>query len=236
MQNSTSVINLSNITKHYEMGSQIVKALDGINIAVDPIPVVPAAHYLCGGIVTNINGQTNLSHLYAVGEVACTGLHGANRMASNSLLECLVIASTTVESITALLKSSGPQTIVSTPWDDSQVIDGDEDVVLSHNWDEVRRVMWNYVGIVRTTKRLNRAKLRIEVLKNEINEFYSSFSMSKDLIELRNLVLIAELIIRSAMLRKESRGLHHTLDYPSLDDINFLSDTILRTPRSNDTL
>lgn len=198
----------------------------GIDIAVEPIPVVPAAHYLCGGIVTDIKGQTNLPNLYAVGEVACTGLHGANRMASNSLLECLVVASTTVESITASLKTSvTPVEIV--PWDDSQVVQGDENVVLSHNWDEVRRVMWDYVGIVRTTKRLERAKRRIEVLKNEINEFYSSFSVSKDLIELRNLVQVAELIIHSAMLRKESRGLHYTLDYLSVDNTNFTKDTVL---------
>ena len=199
----------------------------GIDITSEPIPVVPAAHYLCGGIVTNIKGQTNLSHLYAVGETACTGLHGANRMASNSLLECLVIASTAVESITRLLGTITTENIQATPWDASQVIEGNEDVIISHSWDEIRRVMWDYVGIVRTNKRLERAQLRIDILKSEINEFYSSFRVSKNLIELRNLVLVAELIIQSAKLRQESRGLHYTLDYPETDDINFLSDTIL---------
>jgi L-aspartate oxidase len=199
----------------------------GIDITTDPMPVVPAAHYLCGGIVTDINGQTNLPHLYAVGEVACTGLHGANRMASNSLLECLVIASKTVESITALLGSVTNENVEIVPWDASRVIKGSEDVIISHSWDEIRRVMWDYVGIVRTNKRLERAQQRIEVLKNEINEFYSSFNISKNLIELRNLVLVADLIIRSAKLRRESRGLHYTLDYPNRDNANFQSDTIL---------
>ena len=199
----------------------------GIDIASEPIPVVPAAHYLCGGIVTDIKGQTNLPHLYAVGEAACTGLHGANRMASNSLLECLVVASTAVESITDLLKSATNEHVEIAPWDASQVVEGNEDVIISHSWDEIRRVMWDYVGIVRTNKRLERAQLRMDILKGEINEFYSSFRVSKNLIELRNLVLIAELIIQSAKIRQESRGLHYTLDYPKTDDINFLSDTIL---------
>ncbi len=199
----------------------------GIDITAEPIPVVPAAHYLCGGVVTNIQGQTNLPHLYAVGEAACTGLHGANRMASNSLLECLVIASTAVESITTLLERVPAENVEIAPWDASRVIKGNEDVIISHSWDEIRRVMWDYVGIVRTNKRLERAQVRINILKTEINEFYSSFHISKNLIELRNLVLIAELIIRSAKLRKESRGLHYTLDYPNRDDTNFQSDTIL---------
>jgi L-aspartate oxidase len=148
-------------------------------------------------------------------------------MASNSLLECLVVASTAVESITDLLRSATNEHVEIAPWDASQVVEGNEDVIISHSWDEIRRVMWDYVGIVRTNKRLERAQLRMDILKGEINEFYSSFRVSKNLIELRNLVLIAELIIQSAKIRQESRGLHYTLDYPKADDINFLSDTIL---------
>lgn len=148
-------------------------------------------------------------------------------MASNSLLECLVVASTAVESITDLLGSSKNEHLEIAPWDASQVVEGNEDVIISHSWDEIRRVMWDYVGIVRTNKRLERAQLRMNILKSEISEFYCSFRVSKNLIELRNLVLIAELIIQSARLRQESRGLHYTLDYPKTDDMNFLSDTIL---------
>ena len=199
----------------------------GVDITRDPIPVVPAAHYLCGGVVTDIRGQTSLPGLYAVGEVAFTGLHGANRMASNSLLECLVIAESAAHSIIASLDELPP--LPSIPqWDESQVADADEEVVVSHNWDELRRLMWDYVGIVRTTKRLQRARRRVDLLNSEISEFYGNFRVSGDLIELRNLVQVADLIIRSALKRRESRGLHHTLDYPGPDDINHRRDTILR--------
>lgn len=199
----------------------------GIDITAGPIPVVPAAHYLCGGVVTDINGRTSLPGLYAIGEVACTGLHGANRMASNSLLECLVTAESAAASI--------EQTIDDLPWltgvrdwDESQVTDADEEIVVSHNWDELRRLMWDYVGIVRTTKRLQRARRRVDLLIAEISEFYGNFRVTGDLIELRNLVQVAELIIRSALKRRESRGLHYTLDFPTRDDTNHRRDTILR--------
>ncbi|MEO9453539.1 L-aspartate oxidase [Chromobacterium phragmitis] len=185
----------------------------GIDITQQPIPVVPAVHFTCGGIVTDLAGRTDVDGLYAVGEVACTGLHGANRLASNSLLECLVIGKAAAADILAA-GSIKPPAIP--PWDDSRVTDPDEEVVISHNWDELRRAMWDYVGIVRTNKRLERALHRIDLLKGEIDEYYSHFHVSNDLIELRNLVQTAELIVRSALLRKESRGLHYSRDYPNL--------------------
>lgn len=199
----------------------------GIDICKEMIPVVPAAHYTCGGVMVDPHSQTDLAGLYAIGETAYTGLHGANRMASNSLLECFVYGLAAAKHI-----QSEHQQHVQLPtvphWDTSQVTNADEDVVILQNWDELRQTMWNYVGIVRTTKRLERALHRIEMLKNEISEYYNDYHVSKNLIELRNLVLVSEMIVRCAMQRKESRGLHYTLDYPESSDQ--LYKTILMPP------
>ncbi len=204
----------------------------GIDITREPIPVVPAAHYLCGGVVTDLGGRTDLPGLYAVGEAAYTGLHGANRLASNSLLECLVMAQAAA---TDILAGPAPQAVavVIPPWDESQVTDSDEEVVVAHNWDELRRAMWDYVGIVRTDKRLARALRRVQLLAREIDEYYANFRVSNDLIELRNLVLIGELIVRSAQQRRESRGLHYSLDCPRLEETQPPRPTLLSPPRAD---
>lgn len=196
----------------------------GIDICKDPIPVVPAAHYTCGGIVVDTEGRTDLENLYAVGECTFTGLHGANRMASNSLLECVVYARAAAASINQRIANVDKPNYVK-EWDATRVTHSDEDVVISHNWDELRRFMWDYVGIVRTRKRLERAAHRIDMLKREIQEYYSNYKISADLLELRNLAVVSDLMIRSALTRKESRGLHFTLDYP--DPSPVARDTIL---------
>lgn len=215
------------IKSHFPMLYERLLAL-GIDITTDPIPVVPAAHYTCGGVMVDQHSQTDIQGLYAIGETSFTGLHGANRMASNSLLECFVYGMSAARHITAQL-AQPTQPPVSLPiWDDSQVQHPDEDVVILHNWDELRRFMWDYVGIVRTTKRLQRALRRIELLKQEINEYYASYRISKNLIELRNLLLVSEMIVRCALQRKESRGLHFTLDYPETSSL--LADSILLPP------
>lgn len=200
----------------------------GIDMTREPIPVVPAAHYTCGGVMTDIHARSDINQLYVVGEAAFTGLHGANRMASNSLLECLVYGRAAAGDI-ARVDADTPPPPEAPAWDESQVRDSDEDVVIAHNWDELRHFMWDYVGIVRTTKRLQRAKHRVDLLASEIGEFYSNYRVSNDLLELRNLVTVSDLIICSALQRRESRGLHYTLDHPGL--LNEPRDTIL-TPTS----
>lgn len=202
----------------------------GFDLAHEPIPVVPAAHYVCGGVVSDMHGCTDVGALYAIGEVACTGLHGANRLASNSLLECMVLAEAASEHVRANIASL-PLPPPPAAWDESRVTDSDEEVVVSHNWDELRRFMWDYVGIVRTTKRLQRAQRRVQLLLSEIDEYYGNFRISNDLIELRNLAVVGKLIIESALARRESRGLHYTLDFPEPDASSAPVDTVLTPPR-----
>lgn len=202
----------------------------GIDMTRDPIPVVPGAHYTCGGIKVDLDGQTDLAGLYAIGESSFTGLHGANRMASNSLLECFVFGKAAATRIGQTLATMPAPSQVP-EWDESQVQNSDEDVIISHNWDELRRFMWDYVGIVRTNKRLERAWHRVCLLQNEIDDYYSNYHISKDLLELRNLVTIAALIIQSAARRHESRGLHYSLDYP--EPANDALDTVLEAGSFN---
>lgn len=213
------------IEAHFPNIQKTLKPL-GLDLSKGPIPIVPAAHYTCGGVMTNERGRTNVPGLYAIGETACTGLHGANRMASNSLLECLVYAASAAKDILNE-RLEEPKVLPNLAWDESKVIDSEEAIVVSHSWNELRQLMWNYVGIVRSNKRLLSAKKRINLLKDEIHEYYSQYKVDPDLIELRNLVTVADLIVRSALLRKESRGLHCTLDYPEAKKGSKGVDTIL---------
>jgi L-aspartate oxidase len=213
------------ITEHFP--TLYKRCLDfGIDMCKDPVPVVPAAHYTCGGIMVDLRARTDLAGLYAAGECTFTGLHGANRLASNSILECLVFARAAARDVGEVLATM-PAPPELPAWDESWVRDSDEEVVVSHNWEEVRHFMWDYVGIVRTNKRLARAKHRIDLLLNEIQEYYANFRVTSDLVELRNLALVADLIIRSAIVRKESRGLHYTLDYPKFDTAAPIQNTVL---------
>ncbi len=203
----------------------------GIDMTREPIPVVPAAHYICGGIVTDLFGRTDIHRLYALGETACTGLHGANRLASNSLLEAIVFADTAakqaVKDKSMLIDNTLPDL---PPWDEAGTTNSDEVIVVSQNWDEIRRLMWNYVGIVRSDKRLQRAARRIKIIQNEIHEYYWDFKVDADLIELRNIATVADLIIQSATQRKESRGLHYNIEYPGPDNRFRAKSTTLRRP------
>jgi len=214
------------ITRRFPNIAQRLKSF-GIDITRDPIPVVPAAHYSCGGVMTDLDAATDLANLYAVGECTWTGLHGANRLASNSLLECVVFGAAASEKIAADLATAPPAATNLRPWDESRVTDPDEQVIVSHNWEELRRFMWDYVGIFRTNKRLARARHRVDLLREEIAEFYGHFRVTNDLIELRNLALVAELTILSAQSRQESRGLHCNRDYPSALPDRDARDTIL---------
>jgi L-aspartate oxidase len=201
----------------------------GIDMTSQPIPVVPAAHYMCGGVVTDMCGRTDIHRLYAVGETACTGLHGANRLASNSLLEALVYAHAAARQSLEDLASPEQAPLPDLPaWDDVGTTDSDEQIMVTHNWDEIRRLMWNYVGIVRSDKRLARAQRRIETIQKEIQEYYWNFKVSPNLIELRSIATVAELIVKCADHRKESRGLHYNIGYPAKDDRRWLKDTVIR--------
>ncbi|MGA2333048.1 MAG: L-aspartate oxidase [Syntrophales bacterium] len=199
----------------------------GIDITRDPIPVVPAAHYQCGGVQVGHSGETNIERLFACGEVACTGLHGANRLASNSLLEAVVFAHRSFVRIAEMFPATKDEPIPIPPWDPRGATESDESIVVAHNWDEVRRSMGNYVGIVRSNKRLERAQRRIDLISREIDEYYRNFIVTSDLIELRNIATVAKIIIQCARMRKESRGLHYNIDYPEKDDRLWLKDTVI---------
>src|SRR5262245_17755218 len=200
----------------------------GIDITRRPIPVVPAAHYCCGGVVTDLRGETDVANLFAAGEVTCTGLHGANRLASNSLLEGVVFAAAAAEESLARLDELAPGTEPLEPWSEGDATESSEAVVITQNWDEIRRFMWNYVGIVRSDERRERAQHRLDGLRDEISDYYWNFRITPNLLELRNLALIAQLVIEAATRRKESRGLHYNLDHPERDDANYHADTLLR--------
>jgi L-aspartate oxidase len=199
----------------------------GIDLAKEPIPVVPAEHYLCGGVMVNAWGETSIDRLFASGEVSCTGLHGANRLASNSLLEAVVFSHRAFLRIAERLSGTADDPVAIPPWDPRGATQSDESVVVSHNWDEIRRCMWNYVGIVRSEKRLERAQRRIDLVSREIEEYYRNFIITRDLLELRNISVAAKLIVACARMRKESRGLHYNLDYPEKDDRGWLRDTVV---------